>query len=266
MEKVSENKKKNLSLSKNPITWILVLLIIFMPIATTIITSLINNHFTTSNDWIGFFGSYTGAIIGGLITLFVMNTTIENGNQNLKKTMHQNEIILDKSNRIAFCNDIATVIAKYCGSIKVLIEELIMLTPLIENIKICEYECINLEDKLQNANEKVLKKVRLEESIEDTEKKLQLANQKLVNSKKEFENAKNNLPKLDTFTILFLLEIKLKNIEDAKELLKKANQLNQDIEEYMYVKDNLFDIADLNFKIKNILDEANKFINKYLEY
>lgn len=35
------------------------------------------------NDWIGFWGSYTGAIIGGIITLIVLNKTLEE-NRNTK--------------------------------------------------------------------------------------------------------------------------------------------------------------------------------------
>ena len=43
------------------------------------------NNFTNSNDWIGFWGSYVGTIVGGMITLAVLYFTITNENNNKKR-------------------------------------------------------------------------------------------------------------------------------------------------------------------------------------
>lgn len=95
MEKKSENIKKEKSLwTIFKKYWFVGLAIIIMPMATTVATSLIHSpisSFSESNDWIGFFGSYMGAIIGGLITLLVMYRSIENGDKNVNATMNQNK-------------------------------------------------------------------------------------------------------------------------------------------------------------------------------
>lgn len=43
------------------------------------------NNFTNNNDWIGFWGSYVGTIIGGIITLAVLYFTLKNENYNKKR-------------------------------------------------------------------------------------------------------------------------------------------------------------------------------------
>lgn len=57
---------------KTKIYFTIILIIILLPLAINILC-LIPTKFTIgNNDWIGFWGSYLGSIIGGVITLFVL--------------------------------------------------------------------------------------------------------------------------------------------------------------------------------------------------
>ncbi len=60
----------------------------------------------TSSGWIGFWGSYLGGIVGGIITLYVMFRTLKE-NRDLQKKEH----------RIAFCNEICKLSGEICGAI-----------------------------------------------------------------------------------------------------------------------------------------------------
>ena len=54
-----------------------VALFIIIPAITAIIVSVsLFPCLETSNDWIGFLGSYLGSILGGIITLLVMQKTL----------------------------------------------------------------------------------------------------------------------------------------------------------------------------------------------
>lgn len=60
----------------------------------------------TSSGWIGFWGSYLGGIVGGLITLYVMF-----------RTLKENRELQRKEHRIAFCNEICKLSGEICGAI-----------------------------------------------------------------------------------------------------------------------------------------------------
>lgn len=59
-----------------------------------------------SSDWIGFWGSYLGGIIGGMVTLFV-----------LFKTLQDNRELQRKEQRISFCNEICRLSGELCGEV-----------------------------------------------------------------------------------------------------------------------------------------------------
>ncbi|MDE6968241.1 MAG: hypothetical protein K2P69_00480 [Eubacterium sp.] len=60
----------------------------------------------SSSGWIGFWGSYLGAIFGRLITLFV-----------LFKTLKENHKSQKKEHKINFCNELCSLSGKICGAI-----------------------------------------------------------------------------------------------------------------------------------------------------
>lgn len=74
-------------------------------------------NFTDSNDWIGFWGSYTGSIIGGLITLFVMKRSTEAGNENLERNIEENKKIQEENEKNIFGMEITNLIGDYCSDI-----------------------------------------------------------------------------------------------------------------------------------------------------
>lgn len=62
-----------------------VLICVMAPIFIGIgVSADILNEWTNNNDWIGFWGSYIGSIMGGLITLYVMKRTIKSNEEILK--------------------------------------------------------------------------------------------------------------------------------------------------------------------------------------
>ena len=80
-----------------------VVAIIFCPFLVMCGTSAdVLNWATSDNDWIGFWGSYIGAILGGLITLFVLWCTIKS-----------NEDILKKEKKQGFVDDLLTGLIEY---------------------------------------------------------------------------------------------------------------------------------------------------------
>ncbi len=78
--------------SKNFYIILLVITVIIMPIfinwlvTTNLSVSFIFDKIETNNDWISFYGSYLGGIIGGLFTLFGVMLTINKNDKQRKRT------------------------------------------------------------------------------------------------------------------------------------------------------------------------------------
>lgn len=66
-------------------------IIILVPLGIAFLLSFNFINTDTSNEWIGFWGGYIGAIVGGLITLYVMHTTL---NENKVEIERQREFDL----------------------------------------------------------------------------------------------------------------------------------------------------------------------------
>ena len=64
------------------------ILLVPMPLLVMVLVNT-PGHTTTDNDWIGFFGSYFGAVLGGIITLFVLVMTLKNNESNLELTLQE---------------------------------------------------------------------------------------------------------------------------------------------------------------------------------
>lgn len=45
-------------------------------------------HATTDNDWIGFFGSYTGGIIGAIVALWIVKVQVKNAKEDMEKQIN----------------------------------------------------------------------------------------------------------------------------------------------------------------------------------
>jgi len=87
--------------------WILIACIIALSLISALcigygVSSPVFPEMTNSNDWIGFWGSYAGAIIGGIITMIGVSMTIHSTNRNeIKPYLILSETKLeDKSKKV----------------------------------------------------------------------------------------------------------------------------------------------------------------------
>lgn len=81
-----------------------ILLFIVIPAITAVIVSVsIFPCLETNNDWIGFLGSYFGSILGGIITLLVM-----------QKTLTSSKEMQRRDERRELCNHIASLSSDFC--------------------------------------------------------------------------------------------------------------------------------------------------------
>ena len=75
--------------------WLVILIIIIIPILVGVMMSLrFFDWLPTSNDWIGFWGGYAGAVVGGIITLIVMRQTLKNSEDLQHKVRNGNWLII----------------------------------------------------------------------------------------------------------------------------------------------------------------------------
>lgn len=97
---------------------IIIIIILVIPVGVGIGVSLpIFMNIENSNDWIGFWGGYLGAIIGGIVTLYVLWRTV-NDNENARKN----------DERLHFFEKIIELFSKYsasCGNVCALATRLI---------------------------------------------------------------------------------------------------------------------------------------------
>lgn len=89
---------------KNRIWIVIIFIILFLPVGIGILVSFpLWPNLTTTNDWIGFWGGYAGSIVGGLITLVVMRSTLINS-QKLQDVARNQEL----------CDRLAQLVSIYC--------------------------------------------------------------------------------------------------------------------------------------------------------
>ena len=94
-------------------------------------------------DWVAFFGSYLGALIGAVVTLFVVYREMKCNALNIM--IHNQKIHIDELNRI-FVKNISSVNFVYLGSE-------ISLIPLDELRMVSDYVLIKLNEKHMNATQ-----------------------------------------------------------------------------------------------------------------
>lgn len=80
--------------------------LVVAPVVVIFMTSVDLIPVNTSNDWIGFWGSYLGAILGGTITLCVLYITIEQNRKDSTKN--------EKNN---YCMQLIDLVSEYEGAI-----------------------------------------------------------------------------------------------------------------------------------------------------
>lgn len=179
-----------------------------------------------------------GAIIGGLITLFVLDKTIKNGDAHLEKNINSGK-------RLDLCKDVANTVAQYCTVARKK-----------RNLYSNKYK---IDEKLGCIERELCSVDRIIAELLDDE-----TNVKYENLEKEKESIKVDLERelseidnTDTTTPTFLLEIKLTGIKEADELIERVRVINRLIESNV-ISNNSFENH-----ISKLLEETTKFINEY---
>lgn len=122
-------------MDKNKIKKVIVIILLFLiiPIVTGVIVSVPSfSNLKTNNDWIGFWGSYFGAVLGGVITLLVMRTTLMNS----KDMQHRDQ-------KRQLCDHIAELSSEFCIELMAYRSKWNML------YKQAQGENINMEKKIE---------------------------------------------------------------------------------------------------------------------
>ncbi|MDY2882855.1 MAG: hypothetical protein SOT71_09415 [Romboutsia timonensis] len=215
---------------------LLVIVTCTLPFVVTVLTSCWSSpipEFETSNDWIGFFGSYMGAILGAIITLIVMYKSIKAGEENLKENIYENQRIQNQNKAIEFCDKVTDLIGEYCS-----------------DISVYYYECIKVE--YYNIDIKCLNREYDNGSIthEQYEQRLSILDAKKPNADRRKSTA-----------IYFKLDILLKDEEKAKLLLDILSKLHNT---YDYVNYKLSsNESKFESDIEELLQETRIFIKEY---
>ncbi len=82
---------------------IVLVIVIMTPLFVAVGTSAdILNWAVNDNDWIGFWGGYSGTLIGGIITLFVLFKSLADSKKTLKKTLENERYIQERNDITIF--------------------------------------------------------------------------------------------------------------------------------------------------------------------
>lgn len=86
----------------NKIAKTFIAIIVVVPLIVGVLTIIPNSFINTSNDWIGFFGSYIGSIIGGLISggltlAGVLLTIRKTDKDRFNETYNNQKILIDEA-------------------------------------------------------------------------------------------------------------------------------------------------------------------------
>ena len=86
---------------------IIICIAMIIPLLIAIgITIPIMEKINNSSPWIGFWGSYIGSIFGGMVTLYVLNRTIDANRENVENTLLLEKQKESNHNREFFCESI----------------------------------------------------------------------------------------------------------------------------------------------------------------
>ena len=233
---MEKEKSVNNFLKRCGIIFLIVLLTCTLPFIVTVLTSCWSSpipEFETSNDWIGFFGSYMGAILGAIITLIVMYKTIKAGEENLKVNIYENQRIQNQNKAIEFCDKVTDLIGEYCSDISVYYYECIKME--YYNIDI---QCLNTDYSYGRITH------------EQYEQRLAILDAKKPNADRRKSTA-----------IYFKLDILLKDEKKAKLLLDILSKLHNT---YYYVDYKLsFNESKFESDIEKLLEATRIFIKEY---
>lgn len=251
--------KKEINFEWKYMKWVLITLVILILIPLGLgclipIKSRIPN-FSQSNDWIGFLGSYTGGILGGLCTLVVMYFTrkdtrdIQEENKALTlKIQEENNYNLKKQ----FTDELIKLIADYITDINKYFydQDLKYANQTYDKFnKKKEHKCV-LDDP------KELKK--LSDSVSE-DKKVIIKYTEVINS----EAPKINREK--SINIYYILDMRLRNINGAEKIWESLYRIHNDLC-YLEEDTNRYEKEkEFQKEIENLKNLTVQFIENYLK-
>lgn len=109
-----------------------------------------------NKDWAACLGSYVGGALGGVGTMAAVYATLRQNKIDFEKQQLARKAEIEHQDRIAFCNDIATLVGKYSAAFSKFRYEVNHKTrnPEFINYPISRYECVEiyfiLDTKLYN--------------------------------------------------------------------------------------------------------------------
>lgn len=200
--------------------------------------------------------SFWGAVVGGLITLFVMWTTINDGKKNLKMTLNANEKLKKQEENYLLCQDITNLISKF-------IRMLIQIYNLEEKQNNSLREITDLESENTNQQKVIdyeIDTMRYDDSshhamrIEICREKIKFNNEKI----KELSKQENIVDKALMFEIYYNLKIRLCGNETANELYLKMEEVLEKYCSNRFSCWTFFDDSRTKKELENIIDEIIK--------
>lgn len=250
-------------------------IIIAMPFLVWGLTEYTNYHTLFSENahtWIGFFGSYTGAIAGGYITVLVMDETIKNGDANLEKSINENKILQQRNERVEFCNELASIIADFCSESKNNFYFSLLSLQSKDNLKEQEnslkfYQDLLLSSQiplsLADSTTSQDEIQKMERNVKQNEIHVSECQFFYNVTKSDVDSNLNKIYSSNINSLYFLLKVKLKKIEKAKNLLEKIDQI------YKLSNPNVDDFAskkvELDSLTTKLLNETTEFIDSYTD-
>ncbi len=255
--KKEPEKKMNFEWKYIKLVLITLGVLILIPFALGYLISIksIIPNFSQSNDWIGFLGSYTGGILGGLCTLVVMYFTrkdtrdIQEENKALTlKIQEENNYNLKKQ----FTDELIKLIADYITDIN-------------------KFFC---DQYLKYANQTYNKfnKKKEHKCILDDPKELEKLSSLVSEDKKIIinytEEIKNEIPKINrekSVNIYYILDMRLKNINGTEQIWESINRIHNNLCHLEEDTNRYEREKEFQNEIDNLKNLTMQFIENYLK-
>lgn len=208
----------------------------------------------SNSDWSGFLGGY----VGGVATLFAVYITTKE----TRKIQKQNNDYILLENKKKFADGIAEDISVYITDISKYFSDNKHEHQLYEDKNIYEQtlkekrESIHKYDVQNNYDEDVADGQNIKEEIS----KLEIECSNIMKQIQDIENQMlNNKPnRVIAINKLFLLKIKLRNIDSANKLLQKLEYVHQISTDYNMM------FTEFSNNTDELLELTMKFIEKYV--
>lgn len=157
------------------------------------ISSPVFKNFVGGDSWIGFWGSYLGSIVSGMITLFVLFKTLESNKKDLEQTFIENKRIQQRQEKMDYCDKIIKLSSSYSNDV---IDELTRAAEYIEQrTEECYKEYNSARGKTVRTNNELMltMSVKEEDSYYYKSKEYEDLCSKIVEKTDRLEKEINNL-------------------------------------------------------------------------